>query len=87
MTLVLLRYFCHAEGISPEVNTYTLEVSMLGYHDDEFDVEVAYTDDTYGRTGRNMARYAHYVHLAIFYNQNFLLLLKLLVNVLSTFVK
>ena len=80
MTLVLLRYFCHAEGISPEVNTYTLEVSMLGYHDDEFDVEVAYTDDTYGRTGRNMARYAHFVHLEIFLNRYY-------INVLSTFVK
>ena len=50
------RYFCHAESISSEVNSYTLEISMLGYHDEEYDVDVAYTDDTYCRTGRNMAR-------------------------------
>ena len=48
------RYFCHCDQVSPEVNTYTVEVSMLGYK--ELETTVPYTDDTYCRIGRNMAR-------------------------------
>ena len=64
------RYFCNS--ISPEVNTYTLEASLLGYIPDPNSDEaplpgtpidpknprgiVPYTDESYCRIGRNLAR-------------------------------
>jgi hypothetical protein len=41
------RYFCN--NISPEVNTYTLEASLLGYTDPNFDDVIPFTDDMYCR--------------------------------------
>ena len=64
------RYFCNS--ISPEVNTYTLEASLLGYIPDPNSDEaplpgapidpknprgiVPYADESYCRIGRNLAR-------------------------------
>jgi len=48
------RYLC--DNISPEVNTYTLEVSAMGYKDPNFEDTILYTDDMYCRAGRNIAR-------------------------------
>jgi hypothetical protein len=48
------RFFCSAA--SPEVNSYTIEVSILGYKDEATDVLVSYTDEHYSKIGRNIAR-------------------------------
>ena len=64
------RYFCNS--ISPTVNTYTLEASLLGYVPDPASDEapppgtpidpknprgiVPYSDESYCRIGRNVAR-------------------------------
>ena len=64
------RYFCNS--LSPEVNAYTLEASLLGYvpdpNSDEAPIPgapidpknpkgiVPYTDESYCRIGRNLAR-------------------------------
>ena len=54
------RHF--ATALSPEVNSYTLEVSLLGFEDEEGDASAAaalvvpYTDEMYCRVGRNLAR-------------------------------
>ncbi|XP_059093753.1 uncharacterized protein LOC131888832 [Tigriopus californicus] len=48
------RYF--GTHLSPEVNTYTLEVSIFGYEEDETQAIIPYTDDLYCRVGRNIAR-------------------------------
>jgi hypothetical protein len=42
------RYFC--DNISPEVNSYTLEASLLGYKDSGLEDVVTYTDDMYCRS-------------------------------------
>ncbi len=52
------RFFC--TSLPPEVNSFTLEVSLYGYIDPESDaslpIVVPYTDDMYCRIGRNLAR-------------------------------
>ena len=48
------RFFC--TSLNPDVNTYTLEVSLLGYMDDEEEAIVEYTEDSYIKAGRNIAR-------------------------------
>ena len=42
--------------LSSEVNTYTIEVSLLGYEDPETKQIVSYNDDLYSKVGRNIAR-------------------------------
>ena len=42
--------------LSHEVNTYTLEVSLLGYEDKDRRQIVPYTDDLYAKIGRNVTR-------------------------------
>ena len=42
--------------LSHEVNTYTLEVSLLGFEDKEKRQIIPYTDDLYARVGRNISR-------------------------------
>ena len=42
--------------LSHEVNTYTLEVSLLGYEDKERRQIIPYTDELYARVGRNVSR-------------------------------
>ena len=42
--------------ISLKVNTYTLEVSLLGYEDKDRRQIVPYTDDLYAKIGRNVTR-------------------------------
>ena len=47
------RFFC--SSLNPEANSYTLEVSLLGYEDEDGNL-VHYTDDLYSSVGRNIAR-------------------------------
>ena len=42
--------------LSHEVNTYTLEVSLLGFEDKEKRQIIPYTDELYARVGRNISR-------------------------------
>ena len=42
--------------LSNEVNTYTIEVSLLGYEDQENRQIIPYTDMLYARVGRNITR-------------------------------
>jgi len=42
--------------LSHEVNTYTIEVSMLGYEDHDSRQIIPYTDDLYAKVGRNITR-------------------------------
>ena len=42
--------------LSHEVNTYTLEVSLLGYEDADKRQIIPYTDELYARVGRNISR-------------------------------
>lgn len=42
--------------LSHEVNTYTVEVSLLGFEDKEKRQIIPYTDDLYARVGRNISR-------------------------------
>jgi len=42
--------------LSHEVNTYTIEVSLLGYEDQEKRQIIPYTDDLYAKVGRNITR-------------------------------
>ena len=47
------RFFC--QKLSSEVNSYSLEASIYGYMDNENNV-VYYSDESYARIGRNVAR-------------------------------
>ena len=42
--------------LSHEVNTYTVEVSLLGFEDKEKRQIIPYTDELYARVGRNISR-------------------------------
>ena len=42
--------------LSDEVNTYTIEVSLLGYEDREKRQIIPYTDELYAKIGRNVTR-------------------------------
>ena len=42
--------------LSDEVNTYTIEVSLLGYEDKEKRQIIPYTDELYAKIGRNVTR-------------------------------
>ena len=42
--------------LSHEVNTYTVEVSLLGFEDKEKRQIIPYTDELYARVGRNLSR-------------------------------
>jgi hypothetical protein len=48
------HYYCSSS--TSEANSYTIEVSVLGYMDPETDSLVTYTDELYCKIGSNMAR-------------------------------